>query len=158
MENHTVELNDTPSPSVTVNPLKRQRLDDDLDGNVRDTAIATTLLPYHDVRLARQTHAHLRIFILPNAWVCVRIYTHDSHLFKDSTFSFPRIDRYLHDSSVPYELGEWSGAKKYSYDMISIALVLADLEGNEKRLRVLKEIDIEDRVERVLKCLKIINE
>jgi len=149
MENSIDEIDDT--LPVPLNPLKRPRLDDDVDGRRADGTKPTSL--YHDVKLARHTHAHLRIFILPNAWICVKIYTHDSHLFKENTFSFPRMKFALHDGSVVHELGEWNGKGKYNYDMISIAMVLADLKGDELQLRDLEEIDIEARDERVLKCL-----
>jgi hypothetical protein len=135
---------------------KRPRLDDDDDHDDSDDLKdpIASLHPYHDVGLTRHSHAHLRIFILPNAWVCVRIYIDDSHLCKETTFSFPRMDHALMDESVLYELGEWNGEKRYNYDTISIALVLAKLEGDEKKLRDLKEIDLESQDDHVQRCLK----
>lgn len=131
---------------------KRPRLDDDADVAPKQSSAPPP--PYHDVRLKGHALAHLRIFILPNAWICARIYSSEGDLFKKDTFTFPRIDRELADSSVCYELEEWNGAESVKYDPISIAMVLASLEGDEQKLRALDEIHIEGRDERVVKCLE----
>lgn len=128
-------------------PAKRPRLEE------KKSSVAP-LPPYHDVRLKGHSHVHLRIFILPNAWICTRIFSDDESLFKKEMFAFPRITRVLADASVCHELEEWNGAESVQYDNISIAMVLASLAGDEQKLRDLDEIHIEGRVERVVKCLE----
>jgi hypothetical protein len=68
-------------------------------------------------------------------------------------FTFPRMSHVLPDSSVAYEVRAWNGAAAPSYDMLSIGMVLAELEGDEVRLRALDEIHIEGRDARVQACL-----
>jgi hypothetical protein len=107
---------------------------------------------YHDVRLTNYSAVYLRIWIMPNAWLCTRIYGRDAHVVKNSVFVFPRLERLLSDQSVTYELLEWNN-KVLNYDMLSIGMVLAELYGSEQRLRNLHELHVEGRMERVLACL-----
>lgn len=132
-------------------PTKRSRQDSDEDVSTAVSPVQP--LPYHDVNLQGYSNLCLRIFILPNAWICTKIDKDDSDLLKKTTFSFPRISRILHDSSVLYEITEWNGKDMVGYDTLSIAMVLAELAGDETALRNLKEIDILGRDNRVVTLL-----
>ena len=137
--------------------LKRRRLEEETSAVAAAAGTAKSPLPppYHDVTLTNYTHLLLRVHILPNAWLCYKMYAKDGHVMKQTSFLFPRIRQEAYDAATKAAVYEWNGpdAAK-NYDCLSIAMVLAELEGDEARLRQLEEIHIEGRVERVVKLLQ----